>query len=104
MPKNLKCRARETLNNLPQVEDISNPIAPDLREFHTYSLNQIKFLDEYQKDLDSDRAAKETGVSNTTKNKWLKEQKIQDVMNRIHDAYKEAIFMNSKYAAGRLPR
>jgi len=99
--KTLKKRATEKLNNLPPVEKMASPKYPTFEEVYLYSMTEMKFLEEYKKDLDPYRAGKEVRITRDMVNKYLNNEKITKVMGRIHEAYIDAIMMDTKVAAGR---
>lgn len=99
--EDFKERTKKQLKKMPQIRDVADPMKPDLRLYYNYTLGQLKFLDEYKKDLDTQRAAKAVGISSSTIERWVKLPQIRDVMNRIHDAYVDAVCMDNKVAAGR---
>ena len=98
--KKLKQKVKQPLKNLPSSDELADPGEPDLREFYDYSLPELEFLEEYKKDLNTERAGKAVGVTSRTVQNWVAQSKIKDVMARIHDTYVDAILMDSKIAAG----
>lgn len=74
----------------------------DLTEFHRFNLKQFKFLEEYSKDLDHARAAKEVGIQTATANKWLNQDAFKQELMAIHEVWRKNIKMSSAHASAKL--
>lgn len=83
--------------NIEEIHDLNNPGSTDLA---AYDVTAYAFLEEYKKDLDADRAAKTLGIPRKKYQEWLLQPKFTDVMNRIHQAYADAVLMDAKTIAG----
>lgn len=99
--RTLANRVTQQLNNLPPVEKMACPNSPILEEVYLFSMTEMKWLEEYKKDLDPYRAGKAVKVTRDMVNKYLNNDKIKKILARIHEAYVSAILMDNKVAAGR---
>lgn len=72
-------------------------------DFYAYSLRQIKFLEEFAKDLDATRAAKDAGYKcpSEAANLLMKNEAIKKECKAIYDARLEAIKMTAEMASAR---
>lgn len=97
---NLETNLKETLKRMPDIEKIHDPEKPGSTQVASYDIRAYAFLEEYKKDLDTDRCLKALGIPRKEYEAWCLEPKFTDVVNRIHDAYADAILMDSKTIAG----
>lgn len=93
-------KLKTTLKQMPSLDKIHNVNLPGPTEVATYTVEGYAFLEEYKKDLDAKRVIKELGIPKKKYEQWLDDPKFTDVMNRIHNAYADAVLMDSKTIAG----
>lgn len=93
-------KLKETIKDMPPLEQIHDPAKPGSTDVVPYKLKAYAFFEEYKKDLDADRVLKTLNIPKKQYEKWLDEPKFTDVMNRIHQAYEDAVLMDSKTVAG----
>lgn len=91
---------KKQLRKMPPLEQIHDPNKPGPTEVAPYTMDTYAFFEEYKKDLDADRALKTLGIPKTKYKQWLDQPKFTDVLNRIHQAYEDAVLMDAKTVAG----
>lgn len=73
-----------------------------LPDFYRFSLKQLQFLEEYARDLDINRAAKEVGAAvKTVRGNWLTQEKFQAEIEAIHRIWQTNIRMTAEHATAR---
>lgn len=85
---------------MPPLNEIHDPNKPGLTEVAPYTMDTYAFFEEYKKDLDADRALKTLKIPTKRYKQWLDQPKFTDVLNRIHQAYEDAVLMDAKTVAG----
>lgn len=88
------------LKKMPELNEIHDPNKPGSTDVVPYDIKAYAFLEEYKKDLDTDRVLKTLGIPRKVYESWLLEPKFTDVINRIHKAYEDAVLMDAKTVAG----
>ncbi len=91
----LNNRINMTLSKLPDLELMHEP-----EKLHVYDLKMLAYLEEYKKDLDSKRALATLGIAAKTLKEWEQQSHFVGVVNKINDAYAEAVLMDRKTIAG----
>jgi hypothetical protein len=94
--KNLKKQFRR----MPPLNEIHDPNKAGSIEVVPYGMDTYAFFEEYKKDLDADRVLKTLSISKSKYKQWLDQPKFTDVLNRIHQAYEDAVLMDAKTVAG----
>lgn len=74
----------------------------DLTEYHEFTAKQFHFLEEYSKDLNPARAAKDVGVSDKVAKRWLTTDGFKQELMAIHDVWRKNIRMTSAHASAKL--
>lgn len=73
-----------------------------LPDFYRFSLKQLRFLEEYAKHLDINRAAREVETAvKTVRGNWLVQEKFQAEIEAIHKIWKTNIRMTAEHATAR---
>ena len=73
-----------------------------LPDFYRFSLKQLRFLEEYAKDLDINRAAREVETAiKTVRGNWLTQEKFQAEIEAIHKIWQTNIRMTAEHATAR---
>ncbi len=73
-----------------------------LPDFYRFSLKQLRFLEEYAKHLDVNRAAREVDTAvKTVRGNWLTQEKFQAEIEAIHKIWKTNIRMTAEHATAR---
>ena len=73
-----------------------------LPDFYRFSLKQLRFLEEYAKHLDINRAAREVETAvKTVRGNWLTQEKFQAEIEAIHKIWKTNIRMTAEHATAR---
>ena len=85
---------------MPPLEEIHDPQRAGPTEVVPYTMDTYAFFEEYKKDLDAERALKTLKISQKVYKQWLDQPKFTDVLNRIHQAYEDAVLMDAKTVAG----
>lgn len=93
-------KLKKTTKAMPPLEEIHDPNKPGGTDVVPYDLKAYAFFEEYKKDLDVDRTLKTLAIPKKTYNQWLDQPKFTDVLNRIHQAYEDAVLMDAKTVAG----
>ncbi len=91
---------KKTLKQMPPTIPIHDPKNPGSTDVAPYELKAYAFLEEYKKDLDSERVLKMLNIPKKDYERWLTEPKFTDIINRIHKAYEDAVLMDAKTIAG----
>jgi len=91
---------KKQFKKMPPLNEIHDPNKPGSTDVAPYTMDTYAFFEEYKKDLDADRALKTLKIPKKTYNKWLDQPKFTDVLNRIHQAYEDAVLMDAKTVAG----
>ena len=74
----------------------------DLTEHFAFSKKHFSFLEEYAKDLDANRSAKEIGIHPDTAKKWLRTDAFKQELMAIHEVWRTNIRMTSAHASAKL--
>lgn len=85
---------------MPPLNEIHDPNKPGSTDVAPYTMDTYAFFEEYKKDLDADRALKTLKIPTKRYKQWLDQPKFTDVLNRIHQAYEDAVLMDAKTVAG----
>ena len=73
-----------------------------LPDFYRFSLKQLRFLEEYAKHLDVNRAAREVETAvKTVRGNWLTQEKFQAEIEAIHKIWQTNIRMTAEHATAR---
>tara|TARA_R110000823_G_scaffold44688_1_gene115567 strand:+ start:107 stop:742 length:636 start_codon:yes stop_codon:yes gene_type:complete len=94
--KNLK----KQFKVMPPLEEIHDPSKAGSIEVVPYTMDTYAFFEEYKKDLDAERVIKMLSIPRSRYKQWLDQPKFTDVLNRIHQAYEDAVLMDAKTVAG----
>lgn len=93
-------KLKKTTKSMPPLNEIHDPNRPGSTDVVPYDLKAYAFFEEYKKDLDADRVLKTLAISRKVYNQWLDQPKFTDVLNRIHQAYEDAVLLDAKTVAG----
>jgi len=93
-------KLKKTTKQMPPLEEIHDPNKPGSTDVVPYDLKAYAFFEEYKKDLDVDRTLKTLNIPKKVYTQWLDQPKFTDVLNRIHQAYEDAVLMDAKTVAG----
>lgn len=94
--KNLKKQFKQ----MPPLNEIHDPNKAGSTEVVPYTMDTYAFFEEYKKDLDADRSLRTLKIPRAKHKQWLDQPKFTDVLNRIHQAYEDAVLMDAKTVAG----
>lgn len=93
-------KVKKQFRAMPPLEEIHDPNKPGPTEVVPYTMDTYAFFEEYKKDLDANRALKTLGIPVRKYRDWMDQPKFTDVLNRIHQAYEDAVLMDAKTVAG----